>query len=143
MQDVFDLLDIAAKNYPLKALAPEIGKADPTLRSELNQKDGFKLGLLTSFQILKITIVYRAFHRLAHMLGLVAFTLPEATPTDMPTLMQMTGDMTKEFGEHMQCLGRAMADGRLDKKEVKVCLKELTDVLDVTVKIKAYLEQLK
>lgn len=142
MQQVFDLLDIAAKNHPLKALAPEIGKADPTLRNELNQVDGFKLGLVTTYQILKLTKDFRALDRLEHMLGRVAFVLPRADSADLAPLMQMVGDMTREFGEHMTILGVSMADGKLDKDEIKGCLKELTDVLDVSVKLKAYLEQM-
>ena len=74
MQHVIDLLDIAAKNYPVKALAPEIGKAESTLRNELTQQDGYKLGLLTAYQILKITKDYRALDRLERLLGRVAFS---------------------------------------------------------------------
>jgi len=142
MQDVIDLLDVAAKNYPMKALAPDIGKAESTLRNELTQQDGYKLGLITSYQILKLTKDFRPLDRLEKLLGRVAFVLPRATATDMPTLMQLTGDLTREFGEHMTALGTGLADGKLDKDEIKLCVKELSEVVDVSIRLKAYLEQL-
>jgi hypothetical protein len=143
MQDVIDLLDVAAKSYPLKALAPDIGKAESTLRNELTQQEGYKLGLVTTYQILKHTKDYRALDRLEKLLGRVAFTLPDASPTDMPTLMQMVGATAKEFGEHMACMGVAMADGKIDNTEVKQCLKELHDALVSLVRLKAYLDELR
>jgi hypothetical protein len=142
MQDVIDLLDIAAKNYPIKALAPDIGKAESTLRNELTQQDGYKLGLVTTYQILRHTKDYRALDRLETLLGRVAFELPEASPTDMPGVMNLVGRLTKEFGENVQCLGDAMEDGRVSKKEARDCLRELLEVIDAAVKLKAYLEQL-
>lgn len=117
MQDVIDLLDVAAKNYPMKALAPDIGKAESTLRNELTQQDGYKLGLITSYQILKLTKDYRALDRLEKLLGRVAFVLPRATATDMPTLMQLTGDLTREFGEHMTALGTGIEEESFPRKK--------------------------
>ncbi len=142
MQRVIDLLDIAAKNYPVKALAPEIGKAESTLRNELTQQDGYKLGLLTAYQILKTTKDYRALDRLERLLGRVAFPLPTASPDDMPGLMALVGRLSKEFGEHMQEIAEAMKDGKIDKGEARKCHKELLEMMAVAAQLKAYLEQL-
>ena len=142
MQNVIDLLDIAAKNYPVKALAPEIGKAESTLRNELTQQDGYKLGLLTAYQILKITKDYRALDRLERLLGRVAFPLPVATPDNMPDLMVLVGRLSKEFGDHMQEIAKALKDGKIDKGEARKCHKELLEMMAVAAQLKAYLEQL-
>lgn len=142
MQQVIDFLDIAAKNYPLKALAPDIGKAESTLRNELTQQDGYKLGLLTTYQILKHTEDFRALDRIEKLLGRVAFSLPKAHPKDMPTLMKLMGDLSKEFGDHITCLGKAMGDGQITPKEAGQSLKELNEVMAAATLLKAYLEQL-
>ena len=142
MQDVIDFLDVAAKNYPIKALAPDLGKAESTLRNELTQQDGYKLGLLTAYQILKRTKDYRALDRMEILLGRVAFPLPTATHDNMPALMTLAGRLSKEFGEHMQILAKAMEDGAITKKEALECHKELMDMMVVASQLKAYLEQL-
>jgi Phage regulatory protein CII (CP76) len=142
MQEIIDLLDIAAKNHPLKALAPDIGKAESTLRNELTQQDGYKLGLITTFQILKLTKDYRALDRLESLLGRVAFQLPIATPDNMPELMTLVSRLSKEFGEHMQCLAEAIEDGTVSNEEARQCHKELMDMMGVAAQLKAYLEQL-
>lgn len=143
MQDVIDLADVAAKNYPIKALAPEIGKAESTLRNELTQQEGYKLGLVTFFQILKRTKDYRALDRLEKLLGRVAFEVPNVSLTDIPTLMQLVGDISREVGEHMSAMGVAMSDGRLDRDEIRDCVKELTDVIRAAARLKVYLEDMK
>ena len=142
MQDVIDFLDVAAKNYPIKALAPDLGKAESTLRNELTQQDGYKLGLLTVYQILKRTKDYRALDRMEILLGRVAFPLPTATHDNMPALMTLVGRLSKEFGEHMQALAKAMEDGAITKEEALECHKELMDMMVVASQLKAYLEQL-
>lgn len=142
MDCVIDLLDIAAKNYPIKALADEIGKAESTLRNELTQQPGYKLGLKTATLILKKTGDLRALDRIESMLGRVAFIMPRAKPGDLAPVMVMAGRMAKEFGEHMQVLARSMEDGRINKKEAEECLKELEEVIEAGVKLKAYLRKI-
>ena len=143
MQQIIDLLDVAAKNYPIKALAPEIGKAESTLRNELTQQDGYKLGLITTYQILKLTQDYRALDRIEKLLGRVAFALPTAQVGELAALSQMIGDTAKEFGEQMAAIGQAMADGTVTKEEAKACVAEIDDVVAACIKLKAYLERVR
>jgi hypothetical protein len=142
MQDVIDLLDVSAKSYPIKALAPEIGKAESTLRGELTQQDGYKLGLLTAFQIWKRTGDLRSLDRMEYLLGRVAFPLPTASPDNMPDLMALVGRPSKEFGDHMKEIAEAIKDGKIDKGEARKCHKELLEMMAVAAQLKAYLEQL-
>jgi hypothetical protein len=143
MQDVIDLLDIAAKSYPLKALAPDIGKAESTLRNELTQQEGYKLGLITTYQILKYTKDYRALDRLNNLLGRVSFEIPKvAIQTDMPSLLQMMADLTIGFGEQMASMGKALSDGVINKEEAASALHDLMFLIKHAAVLKAYLEQL-
>jgi len=142
MDQVVNLLDEAAKAYPIKALCDEIGKAESTLRNELKELPGYKLGLRTSAAILRKTGDLRALDRLEHLLGRVAFVLPRADKTAMAPVVEMAGDLAREFGEHMQELGSAIIDGRITRDEARACLKELFDLIAACVKLQAYLLEL-
>lgn len=141
MDQVLDLLDIAAKSYPIKALAPDIGKGESTLRNELTQQPGYKLGLMTAFQIISRTGDLKALDRIEALLGRVAFTLPKSESKNMTPLMQLVAKLTKEFSEHMDAIALAMADGKLDKHEIEKCQKELKDLIEACVNLQAYFEQ--
>lgn len=143
MQDVIDATDVAAKSYPLKALASEIGKAESTLRNELTQQEGYKLGLGTWYQILKTTQDFKPLDIFNTLLGRVSFEIPTiAISTDMPSLMQMTGDMVREFGQQMSNLGAAIADGKVDKREAGQCFRDLNTMIKHAAVLRAYLETL-
>lgn len=142
MQTVIDLLDVAAKEYPIKAIAPEMGKSESTLRNELTQQEGYKLGLITAYQILKITGNLRALDRIEHLLGRVAFPIPIAKSKDMPAVMQMVSKISKEFGDHMHTMATAMEDGIITRQEAIECRKELEDVIAASAELKTYLEHI-
>lgn len=141
MDEIIDLLDIAAKNYPIKALAVEIGKAESTLRNELTQQPGYKLGLQTALLIMKRTGDLRALDKIEEAFDRVAFRLPKAEPNDMSELMKLIAGGTREFGEHMAAMADAMEDGKITRAEAVGCLKELRDVMAELVKLRAYLKQ--
>lgn len=140
MQRVIDLLDAAAKRYPLKALCDEIGKAESTLRNELTEQPGCKLGLRTSLQILKTTRDLSALDAVEEMFGRVAFRLPRCTDSFAP-VMKLAGDVTREFGEHMQVLAGAMDDGVITREEAGRVLRELKDVIAACLQLQGYLER--
>ena len=56
MDQIIDYLDVAAKRYPIKKLAFELDKGESTLRNELTQQPGYKLGLITALNIMKKTV---------------------------------------------------------------------------------------
>jgi len=141
MNDVIDLLDIAAKNYPIKALANEIGKGESTLRNELTQQPGYKHGLITAILILKKTQDLRALDRIEALFDRVAFQLPRSDSEDMKPIMELVASISKEFGENIQELAKAIEDGKVTKKEARRCHNENKDLIQVCVKLQAYLEQ--
>ena len=141
MQEIYDLLDAAAKQYPIKALAPDINKAESTLRNELTQQPGYKLGLMTAILIIKRTQDLRALDVIEEFFDRVAFVLPRAQNCEVAPLAELAGRIAKEFGEHMQEVGKALADGKLDNSEARSCLKELKDVIEACVNLQAYLER--
>jgi hypothetical protein len=138
---VFDLLDASAKAYPIKALADEIGKGESTLRNELTEQPGYKLGLRTAVLILRRTGDLRPLDGIEEMLGRIAFALPRSDKTDMIPILRLAGKMMQEFGEHTQALANALVDGKITRAEAEICLKELNDVLVSCIELRAHLER--
>jgi len=142
MDYMIDLLDAAAKEYPIKALCDDLGKAESTLRNELTQQPGYKLGLKTAVMIMKKTADLRALDCIEEMFGRVAFDIPRPKPGNMAPAMALVGRLAREFGESMQELGAAMHDGRIDTEEAHRSLKELHDVLHACLELQAHLEKI-
>ncbi len=145
MDEVIDLLDAAAKLYPIKALAPEISKAESTLRNELCRQPGYKLGLVTAYLIMKKTADLKALDRIEELLGRVAFDLPEIIPADPKPVMLLVSQLSKEFSEAIQEVAFSMDPGSpggpaILRNEVKKCLKEVTDLIKACVELKAYFQ---
>jgi len=141
MDHILDAFDIAAKSYPLKALAPEIGKAESTLRNELTQQEGYKFGLITAVMVLQKTVDLRPLDRIEALFNRVAFDVPVPDRNKMAPMVRLAGRLTKEFGEHMGALSVALDDGHITTKEARACLKELSDVVEACLALQAYLEQ--
>jgi len=137
-----DELDIAAKAYPIKALAPEIGKAESTLRNELAQQDGYKLGLLTSVNIMRKTYNYKALDIIEAHLGRVAFTVPRAERGEnISTASKGMADISKEMGETMEEFSKAIADGVVSAAEAGRLKKEIDDLIKSCIQMNAFLDQ--
>jgi hypothetical protein len=136
-----DLLDAAAKRFPIKALCDRIGKAESTLRNELTQQDGYKLGFKTAILILRETRDLRALDRIEEIFGRIAFAIPTCDKTDMIPILRLVGKAMQEVGEHTQAMANALADGRITRAEAETCLRELNDVLASCIELKAHLER--
>jgi len=141
MDEIIDLLDIAAKNYPIKALASEIDKAESTLRNELTQQPGCKLGLTTAILILKKSYDLRSLDKIEAMFERVAFRLPRPESHNMHPVMQLVANLSKEFGENMSEMANAIQDGVVTDREAKKCLQENEDLMKACIELKAYLQQ--
>jgi len=141
MDEIIDLLDIAAKDFPIKALADEIDKAESTLRNELTRQPGYKLGLHTAVLIMKKTKDLRALDKIESFFNRVAFVLPPPQEGAMEPIMKMVASMAREFGENMEALAKTLEDGKITKHEATRCLQENKDVITACVKLQAYLEQ--
>lgn len=143
MDQVFDLLDAAAKRYPIKALAPELDKAESTLRNELTRQPGYKLGISTAVMIMKHTGDMGALDRIEAMFGRVAYPLPTCDAHDPAPLMRLVAILSREFGETVSELAESMAGGRIGKDEADKCLKELQGLIRACVEMEAHLKALR
>lgn len=140
MDQVLDLLDSASKSHPIKALADELGKAESTLRNELTEQPGYKLGLRTAVLIMRKTGDLRALDRLETLFGRVAFTVPRPESTAGP-FWALEAAAVKEFGEQMEAISGALRDNRITREEARKCLKEVTETIGALARIKAHLEE--
>lgn len=141
MDEIIDLLDSAAKRYPIKALAPEIGKGESTLRNELTQQPGYKLGLVTAIMIMQKTGDTDAIDRMEAVLGRVAYKLPKASNGNLGALCRLHGQHVVEFGQAAQEFGQAMQDRQIDKREGEQWLKELREANMKGLELQANLEE--
>ena len=142
MDEILDLLDIAAKGYPIKALAPEIGKGESTLRNELTQQPGYKLGLITAIMIMKKTWNLQALDRIEDIFHRTAFIIPRPESHNMIPIMHSISSLTKEFGEDIKGMADALKDGVITKKEAGKCMKENKDLIKACIELQGYLEQI-
>ena len=145
MDEINDRLDMAAKGYPIKALAPKLkteitaAKAESTLRGELNQTAGYKLGLVTAIQIMAETGDLSALDRIEDLFGRTAFEIPRVAPGDPAPFMKLLSRLSKEFSETVQEVSSGLANDDLDADETKRCLKEVDDLIKAGIKFKATL----
>lgn len=146
MDDIIDLLDMAAKKYPMKALAPKLkghlspARAESTLRGELNQQSGYKLGLVTTIQIMQHTGDLSPLDKIEEIFGRVAFKLPASDAGSPAPLMKLVSRVAREFGETVEQVAEALDDGTLTPSEAEKCLKETRDLIKVTVQLEGYLD---
>jgi hypothetical protein len=142
--EILDLLDVAAKNYPIKALADEIDKAESTLRNELTAQPGYKLGLGTAYLIWSKTGDLHSLDKIEEAVGRVAFVLPKTVEgSSSVPVMKLVSGLSKQFSESIDALADALADGKINKVAAARCLQENKDLIEICIKIQAYLERLK
>lgn len=146
MDDVVDALDAAAKAFPIKALAPEIkgdltaSKAESTLRNELNQQPGYKLGLLTAVQIMHHTRDLKALDMIEAHFGRTAWKVPEVHHEDPVPLMGRCARLSKEFADVIEAASEAMRDGRVQRAEAEKMVKEIDELVTASIRMKAVLQ---
>lgn len=112
-----DFLDVAAKRYPLKALAPLVDKAESSLRNELMQQNGYKLGIVTAVQIMKLTGDFSALDWIERRFDRLAVRIPTSAPTREEDLVTYAGRIARETGDVLVNLGAALADGQMTAVE--------------------------
>ncbi len=138
---IIDQLDVAVKNYPMKALAPKLGKRYGTLANEISDQPGYKLGLITALQILEATRDLKALDLIEEAFGRVPITIPKPEKGQMTAIMRLVAALSKEFAENVKELANALRDGVITKKEAEKCLKENMDLIKICLELQAYLEQ--
>lgn len=124
-----DMLDAAAKRYPVKALAEEVDKAESTLRNELVQQPGYKLGLVTAIKIMERTGDLAALDWIEAKLDRVAVPIPQYGPSQETELVNYAGKISKETGEVLTALAESMKIGKLSANERCLIRKETYEAL--------------
>ena len=112
-----DFLDVAAKRYPIKALAEDINKAESSLRNELVHQSGYKLGVVTAIEIMEKTGDLSAMDWIERRFDRVAVRIPTSAPTREEDLVTYAGRIARETGDVLVNLGAALADGRMTAEE--------------------------
>ena len=146
LDNVMDALDAAAKAFPIKALAPEIkgdmtaSKAESTLRNELNQQPGYKLGLLTAVQIMHHTRDLTALDMIESHFGRTAWKVPEVRHGDPVPLMTRCARLSKEFADVIDTAAEAMRDGEVQRPEAAAMIKEIDELVTTAIRMKAVLQ---
>ncbi|MDX9788863.1 MAG: hypothetical protein RBT11_18955 [Desulfobacterales bacterium] len=138
--EVIDVLDAAAKRYPIKRLAGDLNKAESSLRNELTQQNGYKLGLWDAVLIMQKTGDLTALNMLEEYFHRIAFPIPSPNDHSPHPLMRLMADMSKEFGETIGALSDAWRDGVISKAEIKRCLKENQDLIKKCIEVEANLK---
>ena len=142
MDGIIDLLDIAAKEYPIKALAPEMGKGESTLRNELTQQPGYKLGLMDAIQIMKKTENLRALDRIEGMFNRTAFQIPNPEYNNAVTIMKLVANLSKEFSKTIHLMANALEGSAISKTEATKCLRENKELIKACIELQAYLQKI-
>lgn len=138
--ELLDVLDAAAKRYPIKALAADINKAESSLRNELTQQHGYKLGIWDAVLIMKKTKDLTALDMIEDFFKRVAFPLPSGHAGDPAPLMRIMAEMSKEFGESIEALADSLRDGDINRREAERCLKETGDLVKKCIELEAHLK---
>ena len=142
MDGIIDLLDIAAKEYPIKALAPEMGKGESTLRNELTQQPGYKVGIMDAVLIMKHTRDLRALDRIEEMFHRTAFMIPNPEYNNTIPVMNLVANLSKEFSETIRAMSAALHDGAISKKYATKCLTETRELIKACIEIQGYLQKI-
>ena len=142
MDGIIDLLDIAAKEYPIKALASEMGKGESTLRNELTQQPGYKVGIMDAIQIMKKTGNLRALDRIEEMFSRTAFMIPNPEYNNAVTIMKLVANLSKEFSKTIHLMANALENSAISKTEARQCLKENKELIKACIQLQAYLQKI-
>ena len=142
MDGIIDLLDIAAKEYPIKALAPEMGKGESTLRNELTQQPGYKLGIMDAVLIMKKTSNLRALDRIEGMFNRTAFVIPHPEYNNTIPIMNLVANLSEDFSDTIGAMAAALRDSVITKQEAKQCIKENKELIKACIELQAYLQKI-
>lgn len=139
MDELFDILDSAAKQYPIKKLAMELGKAESSLRNELTQQNGYKLGMITAINIMLKTGELKPLKMIGAMFGLIFYQKPKSILANPVSLIKHISSLSGEFGKTVRALGTAMEDGEVTEDERKRCLEKTDELIKACLKLEAAL----
>lgn len=132
VEKILDLTDAAAKEHGLKRVAGATGKKYSTLAGELAEQPGYKLGMITALKIWEETKKMEALYATCSEFGYVAIPLPRIKKS-CKELYKLALQVAKEFGEAIKEFEEAINDDVLIEQEKKKIIKEIDDLLRVSM----------
>lgn len=119
--DVITAAQNVAEDYKggARQLAIDIDRNPTTFSHELNETGSAKLGLRTAVKMTKRAKDLRILNAFAAECGQVCVPLPESLMVDGDMTMQGLGRIAKEFGDVVQEVSAAAADGEVSANELQ------------------------
>lgn len=143
MSQILDAAFAVVHGYPGGALslAPRLPRAKnpATVSHEVAGKPGSKFGLEDAVDVTLLTGDTRIVSTFAAMAGGMFIPLPAELP-DGTSAMQQIGRMAKEFGDVVQAVVEAIADGRVSANELTRVNREWGELVAVMQSVIAHME---
>jgi DNA-binding phage protein len=102
----------------MKQVAEEMGISYTSLMRKLNENDGYKLNIFEVVKLIKATGNYEIVHHICKELNLI--TIPINVDSDKFNV-EGIAEFTKETGEAMIELSKALSDNEMSRQEAIRC----------------------
>lgn len=129
----------------VKEVADYLNKGISTLYAEIRQEHGYKLGMIDFF---KVSYHYGNIDSLKSIMadmGYCLYQLPDPTSfkeTVGTSVLRALAMANKECSEGFAITLRALADGKITKKEAREASAEYQEAIDVLVQIKSMMDNI-
>ncbi|MBI5843705.1 MAG: hypothetical protein HZB23_03445 [Deltaproteobacteria bacterium] len=140
LEDVFDALEIAAKTFGMKRLAPEVDKSYSALANELSRQPTYKLGLSTAILIMAKTGDMRPLEEINAIFNRVTVPVPGRPWGSPENLVKGLSAMALEFAQATESFARAISDGFITDGERGACIREIGELVEACLRVKTWLE---
>jgi hypothetical protein len=140
------LVQASAHDYGVKELADDLNKGVSTLYSELDQREGYKLGAKEFFKIIEKTGDTSPLKTLLADMDLAVFQLPKTDLEShmLPASFLVTlGAANKECAESFSVTLKALEDGKVDRKEAIKGSHECMEAINALARLKAQFDAIK
>ncbi len=138
IEEIMERIDAAAKQYPLKSMAAEIGKAYSTLKNELSSQQGYKLGIETAMLILLVSGKLDVLDAIEDLFGRVAFQIPDIKQENHIDLLSHVSALANEFSTITAHIAETLSDGKIDKAEAKKGYKDALNLVKEAIKLQIF-----
>ncbi len=139
----FEILihEVGHRDRNLKGIAAVMGIPYPTLAEQVNPDQIKKFGAGDLPLFIKAADDNRLIEYLCNQRDLVAVPISKRGESlDQKDLLNHLAGITRETGEASAVVAESLADGVIDSKERKKCLKEIEDAISALAKLRADLE---
>ena len=150
---IMDKLVATAKAYGVKGMAQDINKRYITLSNELREAEYAKLGFRSALDILDRGLrpeaeedaqiaARKVVEMFCEKLGFVAFRIPAPSGSTCADVFGQTARVSREYSESVRAVADAVADGRLDQKELAQLRRENRELIEACLETDALYHKL-